>query len=302
MNFEIGEVLSRAVQITWKHKVFWGFIILPMLAGFLIIPLTLSPIILMDGGSFGPPSYFENPIFIVLFIGLHLLLALVSLVLTAIGYSSLTLGIVRVERGEEGLIFKGLLRDGMKYFPRMLGVLLLLAGGISFVFMAIFFGVALFGMVTAGIGFICAQPLILAMYPVMMVVYAFMEQSQAAVVVDELGVTQAIVKGWELLRANFWRLVLVSLIIYLGIGIVSSIIVMPFMLPLFFLPFLMESSFFDSGLQSFGLLMAGYMLLLLPVMALVQGVTITFMKSAYVLVYLRLTRSSNAPIALETNA
>jgi hypothetical protein len=302
MNFEFGEVLSRAVQITWKHKVFWGFIILPMLAGFLIVPLTLSPIFLMDGGSFGSPSYFENPIFIVLFIGLHLMLALASLVLTAIGYSSLTLGIVRAERGEDGLTFKGLLQDGMKYFPRMLGVMLLLAVGISLIFFSIFACGALFGMVTAGIGFICIQPLILALYPVMVVLYALIEQSQAAIVADDLGVTQAIAKGWELLRANFWRYVLISLIVHLGIGILSSIVLMPFMLPFFFLPFLMDSSIFDSGPQAFGLIIAGSMLILLPVMAVVQGVTITFMKSAYVLVYLRLAHSSNAPITPGANA
>jgi len=302
MNFEIGEVLSRAVQITWRYKIFWGFIILPMLAGFLIVPLTLTPIFLMDGGSFDSPSYFENPVFIVIFIGLHLILVLVSLVLTVLGYSALTLGIVRVERGEEGLTFKGLLQDGMKYFRRMLGVMLLLAVGVSLLFFSIFAGGALFGMVTAGIGFICIQPLILAMYPVIMVLNSLIEQSQAAIVVDDLGVTQAVGKGWELLKANFWRFVLISLIIYLGIGFVSGIVTMPFMLPFFFLPFLMDSSFFDSGPRTLGLVMAGSMLILLPVMVLVQGVTITFMKSTYILVYLRLTRSPNAPLAVEAAA
>ena len=138
----------------------------------------------------------------------------------------------------------------------------------------------------------------------MLVVYAFMEQSQAAVVADEMGVIQAIVKGWELLRSNFWRLMLVSLIVYVGVGIVSGILIIPFMIPFFSVPFLIESSFFDTGPRSFGLIMAGFMLLLLPVMTFVQGITITFMKSAYVLVYLRLTRprDDNAPIALETNA
>ena len=43
---------------------------------------------------------------------------------------------------------------------------------------------------------------------------------------------------------------------------------------------------------------------LLPVMALVQGFSLTYMKSAMMLVYLRLTRSqaSSAPVLLEANA
>ena len=88
---------------------------------------------------------------------------------------------------------------------------------------------------------------------------------------------------------------------YLGIGILSSAILTPFMLPFFFFPFLSGSFTFEPSLQSVGLMMAVFMLVFLPVMALVQGVTITFMKSAYVLVYLRLTHSSNASVANEAN-
>ena len=300
MIFEIGEVLSRALTITWRHKPFWGFIIIPMLIGFLTIPLFFIPLFFLEENSLGSPSFIENPIFGVIFIILHLILGLVILMVTTLGYSSLTLGIVRVERSEEGLKFRGLLQDGMKYFPRMFGVILLTYVGSSVGFFAIFAGLALFGVVTAGIGFICAQPLIILLYPIIMVVYAFMEQSQAAVVVDEMGVMQAIAKGWELLKTNFWRLVLISFIIYMGVGIVSSIVIMPFMIPFFFLPFLFESSNFDS--QTLGLSMTVFMILLMPVMALVQGVTITFMKATYIIVYLRLTRPSNTALTLEAAA
>jgi len=300
MNFEIGEVLSRALQITWRNKSFWGFVLLPLLISFLAIPLYFLPLIFLSDSASNPPSFLESPAFFGLFIVLHVIIALVSFVLVTYGYSSLTLGIVRVERGEEGTTFKELLQDGKKYFPRMMGVMLLTYVGFSLAFFAIFACLALFGMVTAGIGFICVQPLFIVLYPVMMIVYAFIEQSQAAVVADELEVMQAINKGWELLKANFWRLVLISLIVYLGISIVSSIVVMPFMLPFFFFPFLFESNNFDP--QTFGLAMTGFMLLLMPVLALVQGVTITYVKSVYVLVYLRLTRSSNMPVAVEAGA
>jgi hypothetical protein len=182
----------------------------------------------------------------------------------------------------------------------MLGVMLLIQLGFGLVFFALFACMALFGMVTAGIGFICIQPLFIVLYPVMMMVYAFMEQAQAAVVADELGVMDALTKGWELLKANFWRLVLVSLVIYLGASFVSSLVVVPFMFPLFFLPFFLESNNFDPTF--FGIATTGYILILFPLMGLVQGITITFMKSTYTIVYLRLTGSPKTPVAVEAAA
>ena len=45
MNFDFGEVLSHAWQITWKHKVLW---IIGILFGFFIstmFPLMFSPVL-----------------------------------------------------------------------------------------------------------------------------------------------------------------------------------------------------------------------------------------------------------------
>jgi hypothetical protein len=44
------------------------------------------------------------------------------------------------------------------------------------------------------------------------------------------------------------------------------------------------------------------MLILFPLMALAQGITITFMKSTYTIVYLRLTGSPKTPVAVEAAA
>ena len=300
MNFDIGEVLSRAVQITWKNKSFWGFIILPMLVNLLEIPLSFLPIFFLDENGSGTPVIFENPVFFVLFLVFHILFMVATFVLMIYGYSALTLGIVRVGRGEEGISFKELLRDAKTYFPRMLGVMFLTTFVIGTVFSVILFGLALFGVVTAGIGFICIQPIFILLYPVMMVIYAFIEQAEAAVVADEMGVMDAIRKGWELLKANFWRLALLSLVVYFAMSVLSGIIVVPLMIPFFFFPFFIESNNFDPTI--FALTMAGIMLVFFPLMALVQGVAITFMKSTYILAYLRLTQKPAAPIVTEAAA
>jgi hypothetical protein len=301
MNFEIGEVLSRAVQITWKHKSFWGFVILPMLVSFIAIPLYFIPLFFLSEDGAGVPIIFENPVFLVLFFAFQIIFFLVTFVLMIYGYSALTLGIVRVERGEERTTFKELLQDAKTYFPRMLGVMFLTTFAIGIVFSAMFACLALFGVLTAGIGFICVQPFFILLYPLMMVVYAFIEQSQAAVVADEMEVMQAIRKGWELLQANFWGLILISIVIYFGMSILSMIIVMPFMVPFFFFPFLIDMNNFDP--TTLGLVMGGFMLFLFPIMALVQGLSITFMKSAYTLVYLRIAKpQDNVPVVAEANA
>ena len=75
MKFDVGEVLSQAWQITWKHKVLW---IIGILFGFFIstmFPLMFSPFLL--------PMLMQNsrmdlmPVFIVGFIIVFLLFILV---------------------------------------------------------------------------------------------------------------------------------------------------------------------------------------------------------------------------------
>jgi hypothetical protein len=111
----------------------------------------------------------------------------------------------------------------------------------------------------------------------------------------------AITRGWNLVKENFWRFLLISLIIYLGITFLSSLVVLPFMAPFFFIPFLIDNPQIELSTQSIILFVAAFSVILLPVMALVQGITITFMKATYLLVYLRLTRDSKSqPVLLET--
>jgi len=301
MNFDFGEILSRAFQITWKHKILWVFSALPALLSFLIFPFMFVPIFFMDEGSFNNPFFIDEPVYVFLFIAFGILISLLSYVLYGISSSAVTLGVIRADEGVESFTFRGLFDDSRKYWWRVLGVLFLIGLGVSIVFMVIFGCMAVFGAVTIGLGYICMFPLMLLMYPAMLVLYGIIEESQVAVIVDDLGVTDAIRRGWELVRANFWRIVLISLVVYLGISILSSIVMLPLMSPFFFLPFLMDNGQFDLSPRTMMLFMGGFSLLFIPVVAFVQGIGITFLKSTYTLVYLRLTKpQDNAPVVLET--
>jgi hypothetical protein len=157
----------------------------------------------------------------------------------------------------------------------------------------------LFGMATLGLGMICLQPLYLLMYPAMLLAYALVEESQAAVVADRLDVFQAIARGWALMRLHFWKFALITLIIYLGIFILGMIVSLPFMIPFFFLPLVMGNLQESFDFQKFGWVMMGFSLVMLPFLALFQGIAMTFMKSAFMVIYLRLTRTPVMQTALQ---
>lgn len=302
MNFDLGEILTRAFQITWRHKVLWLFNALPVLVSLLILPMMFVPMIFLGDGSFGGPYFMEEPVYIILFLLFSIGVTLLSFVLYGISSSAVILGTKQADEDTENFTFKSLFNDSKPYWWRVVGVVLLLSLGVSIVFAVIFGCMALFGAVTVGLGFICAAPLMLLIYPVMMVLYSIIEESQVAVVADELGVIDAVKRGWELVRANFWRILLISLVVYLGISILSSVVMLPLMSPMFLIPF-----FLDGGTEfnprTMMLFMGGFSSIFIPVMALVQGVMVTLLKSTYTLVYLRLTKPrDNAPVVLEENA
>ncbi len=301
MNFDFGEVLTRAGQITWKHKTLWLFSALPTLLGVLIVPLVFLPLILSDWNAYGEPSFVNEPLFFLVFLAGVIFLSLLSFALYVISSASVTFGVLRAEDGAEKLRAAELFKGSQKYWLKVLGVMLLTSLVVS-IGVFVFFGcLVLFGVVTMGMGFICAQPLIILLYPLMLAVYGFVEESLAAAVADDLDVIAAIQRGWELVKANFWSILLISFIVYFAVSLLSGLAAMPFLLPFFFTPFFMDGA--EPSMRIVMLFAGGISLLMIPVMALVQGVGMTFLKAAYTLTYLRLTRpKADAAIVSEANA
>jgi hypothetical protein len=296
VNFDLGEVLSRAWQITWKNKILWVFNILPALLSLLFIPIVFIPMFFIGPNSLINQDFVDQPYYVSLFIGTNLVLTVLSVLFYAAGSSSAYLGNLRAESGRVQLPFRDLFQDELKYFWRILGVSLLVGAVASAVFLLMFGCMMLVGMVTMGLGMICLQPLFLLLYPAMLIAYALIEQSQAGVVTDNLGVIEALSRGWALIRAHFWRFFLISLVIYFGLFILSSIGMLPFMVPFIFLPLIMGGDPSSIDPQGIGWVLLLISILFLPVLALIQGLSLTFMKSAFMIVYLRLTR----PIGLLT--
>jgi hypothetical protein len=292
MKFDFGEVLTHAWQITWRHKNLWLAGIVVTLVSFLSVPISL--IFNPSFSSFSDPSEVNRALpSIFLVNGLVLLLTILSIPVYVIGMSVPSLGTFQLERGREKVNFGELIKGVLPYFWRVLGIFLLVwvgAFAVMMVFMAL---IMLLGVFTFGIGILCAFPLFILFIPLAILVYALMEQGVSAVLVDNLGFSSALQRAWELVRKNLGVMALMSIIIYLGATIISMIISVPMLIPMFGFMFNMGS---EPDFESFERLsrnMNLWMLAFSPLYAVFQGILLTYMQSVWTLTYMRLTRSPN---------
>ena len=295
MNFDVGEVLSQAWQITWKHRVLW---IIGILFGFFI-----STIFLLMFFPFLLPWLIQNsrmdlmPVLIAGFIIAFLLFFLVLYPISVFAQTSATLGIIDADQDNEHFSASELIKRSLPFFWRVLGLMLLFAVGMNliiFVIQAIMF---LLTIVTLGIAAICMMPLMFLLYPAFYIAIVWMEQAMNGIIVDNMTVTDAATQGWNLIRNNFMPMALMALVVYFGIGLVTGILIVPIMIPLFVVPFSLMENEPNWTILSISMLCT---FAFIPLFAIISGWSMIFTKSAWVLTYLRLTRGSAAqPVLLE---
>ena len=108
------------------------------------------------------------------------------------------------------------------------------------------------------------------------------------IIADELKVRNALRRASELIKSNIWKYVLITLIVYFGMNILISMVIFPLMIPMFF--FMMRNMQTGPDFNTMIRRQAVFGVVMLPLMALLQGFSLTYMKSAMMLTYLRLTR------------
>jgi hypothetical protein len=289
MDFDFGDILTRAWKITWKNKVLWIISALPFLTMFLLLPFWLILLFQKNVDFNAISTWMENPIYRTIAILLYLVIIALSVFLQILSRSSLTLGIYRAEAILQPLTFFDLLREGfLRYCWRILGVSLLVAVGTMVVFLAFFVLLAALSVVTMGFAMLCVQPLFILMIPLFLLVMAVTEQSESAIIADELKVMDALRRAYELIKSNIWKYALITLIVYFGMNILISMVTFPLMIPMFF--FMMRSMQAGLDFNTMIRMQAVFGVVILPLMALLQGFSLTYMKSAMMLTYLRLTR------------
>lgn len=297
MNFDLGEVLTRAWQISWQNKSLWWFGIMGSLIVLIFLLLLFVP--------FSIPFLFPDrvsdlfPISLIGFFVIFPLFLVFTYAIGAITQASVTLGVLRVERGEEKLPLVELIRNSLPFFWRIVGVMFLYAAAVMVVNLAVQAFIFLITVVTFGFGAFCATPLTFLLYPAILVTLAWQEQAINGILIDTLGVVDAIKQGWQIIRNNLLAVGLILVVVYFGIGMATSIIIMPMMIPLFILPITFIEGEPNWILVSISLLCGAVSF---PLFAIVSGWSITFTKSAMVSTYLRLTRPSNTPIVQEAAA
>ncbi len=303
MNFDFGNVLTRAWQITWKHKTLWALSALPMIVSFLAFPLFILPVYFFpDAGSQEGVFQSNEIILSILFLAGFAFVFIASFVLSGVSMSAATLGVARAERGEGELSFASLLRDSRQYIGRILAVLLIINLTIGLVFTLFFLISFALIAVTMGIPAICLQPIMILITPLSFLVLGVLESAQAAVIVDDMNALDAVKRGLNIVRENIWKYVIITLIIYFGSSIIMSAFMLPLMAPFFAFSFF-ASSPEQSDPKMMTVIMLGFMCLFFPFMIVFQSIIMTFMKSALCLSYLRLTApKETAPVFVEANA
>jgi hypothetical protein len=304
MNFNFGDVLTRAWKITWKHKVLWAISVLPFLTMFLFLPFWLILVFQKNLDFHAISTWMENPVYMTIAIFMYLLIFVSSFFLQIASRSSLTLGVYRAAEDLQPVTLVDLLRNGFRYFWRVLGASLLVGLGSMALFIAFFAIMSALSVVTMGFAMLCVQPLFILMIPLILLVMALTEQTESAIVADELNVMDALKRAYELIKSHVWKYVLIMLIVYFGMNILISVVTFPLMVPMFF--FVMRSMETGPDFNSVIRMQALVGVVILPLMALVQGFSLTYMKSAMMLTYLRLARpalsSPLLPAALEATA
>jgi hypothetical protein len=268
----------------------YGFVL--TLASFLLMPVALVPALAPAFPDRFGERITDDPIFLLIFIAGFFLFMLLMYPVGALLNGALTVGVLRGERGDEDFTFMDMVRESYPFFWRVLGTMLLFAGGYLLVMLLFFALMVMISVVTLGLGMFCMMPISFLQYPATLVWYIWMEQSLAAVVVDNMSVLEAARHSWELFRKNIWLYVMFGLVLYFGLTMIAMVAMMPMMIPFMFIPFAIESVEFGKialVITSLGLL------LFAPLFSVFQGAVMALMKAGWVITYLRLTRTPAEP-------
>lgn len=309
MKIDLGKILTRSWQIIWNYKVLWIF---GILAGFAS----------GNGGSNGNSNssdrgsysgnadqfvqqakdFFQQYMLIIIAVCVGLvLLSLVFYALGMIGRIGILKGVYKVENGASSLIFAELWSESLPYFWRFFGLNFL----VGLAFLVILLPFIFITIATAGIGLACLLPLICLLVPVGWAVNVILEQAQAAIVAEDLGIVESFKRGWEIAKSDIVGMIVLSLILGIGGGIIGVIIAIPVIIAVVPLAIGMATNNFQMGSSIpvtawISLACCG---LYFPVLLVLNGILTAYTKTSWALSYLQLNKpKENSPILAQDNA
>ncbi len=304
MNY--GKVLKNAWKTLWKHKVILWF------GSLIMIPSLIMGLVM--GGFFfsineeSYPFFFEpyapapeiNPFLPILFFVFIFGFTIASYAIMTLSFAGVLKGTFDLEGKEEKISFGELWHLTLPYLGRIFGVLFLVFFSI-FAFLGVIMLLGLFmGILTGGLGFLCLSPLFLLILPLEALAYIFVSIAAVAVIAEDLGVFDAIVRAREVFKQNFWSWVLMGIILlFIQMGI-NLIVIFPMQIIQFAFIFSMDfTSVTPPAPSIFFRYFAVFMVLFIPLTSLAQGLGLSYANAAWMLSYLDITKPSEAEIAKE---
>ncbi|MEJ2709282.1 MAG: hypothetical protein P8074_16855 [Anaerolineales bacterium] len=291
---DIGNVLSRAWQIIWKHKVLWIFGILASCTSSNTFSNNISYSI-DNRNTYPLENYFAQIpdwqiwLIVAIIILVVLLLVVLGIFLGTMGRIGLIRGTLQSEEGATSLTFGELFNGGLPYFWRVFGLnlivgLALALGGILVAVIVIFATI-----LTLGLGLICLIPALCLLAPLGWLINIFLEQANIAIVVEDLGIMDGLQRGWEVFKKNIGMLIVMGLILVLGVGLLGGFIIgLP--VALFIGPAIIGAiAGTQQALQGGIAVTVLCLVFYIPVAIVLNGILQSYIRSAWTLTYLRLT-------------
>lgn len=311
MKIDLGKILTRSWQIIWNYKVLWIF---GILAGFAKSNGGSNSNSRTSGNGDSSPfgstdqfieqarEFFQQYMLIIILVCVALvLLSLAFYALGMMGRIGILKGVYKVEEGATSLMFAELWSESMPYFWRFFGLNFL----IGLAFLIILLPAILIGVATKGVGFACLLPIICLLIPVAWAVNVILEQAQAAIVAEDLGMVDGFKRGWAIVKSDIGGMIVLSLVLGIGGAIIGVIIALPIVVAIIPVIVSMGLENFQFGdafppgawisLVCFGLY--------LPVLLGLNGILTAYMKTAWALSYLQLSKpTEHIPVLAQADA
>jgi hypothetical protein len=309
---DYGGVLTRAWQIIWKHKVLWIFGIFAGCSGQGGLTgggrgftyrgnSTVNPSSGFLGGIQGGLGHilqnletWQIVLMITAIMLVILIIALIFIFLNTMGKIGLIRGTYLVEQGNPVISFSELFKNGLPYFWRVFLLNLLIGITITLAVMILVVPLAL-----SIVGLCILIPLACLLTPLSWGVAIVIEQANIAVVVENLGILEAISRGWEIAKAHISEMLVMGLILIVGAMVIGAILVIPFFI-------LLVPSLVGIVLQSEPSLRAGIaisglcLVVYLPVLIVLNGILQSYIHSAWTITYLRLIKQPTPTLTTES--
>jgi hypothetical protein len=308
---DYGEILSKAWKIIWKHKILWLFGILAGCGSAGGNSSSNTGYRFQESNPISPEInrlfngignvFRQIPVWAwVLVAVIFLFLFVLVIFLNTIGRIGLITGAKEADQGANRLSLGQLFNASLPFFWRVF-CLNLLAGIASLVItLILLIPLILFSVVTLGIGLLCLIPFVCVLIPLLWALGIVVEQCIIAMVVENIGIFDGLARGWKVVTGNIGQIVIMSLILVIGGGIVGLIIALPAALTA--LPILLAIAINSNALQVGLAISALIFIVYLPFLLLFTGILQAYLSTAWTLTYMRLTAgASTTPNGVQVN-